>query len=575
MSLIRKSPFPWLERWVTSAAKDEETARIGTRFNELMVLYMFLIGSAVALSLVFPVVPQLLGREENFAAWLIVLIAFGLIAWLSLLMSKYGAVQPAIYFFVWADFLGVMIANAVYGGSQAMGNFFFFYFWPVAIAGMLLPPSSVIWLIGVGLLYFVLLFWGEHQYWYRPPLTFSSRAMQVFVFVDGVVTWVTVGGLLNFINIHRLRNTVNRLSQSTTQLEDLRSDLEQRVVERTQALAMRAERFKIIAELSHTATAILDLQPLLDETVTLISDRLGYYHAGIFLIDETRQWAVLEAASSTGGQKMLQRGHRLRVGEQGIVGYVAKTGQSRIALDVGEDVTWFNNPDLPNTHSELALPLIVGGEVLGVLDIQTERSQAFTEDDIEVLRTLADNIAVAIDNAKHTEEMKETLERLSRYREQNAIHAWRSALSRRRMQLNYAYSMGTVLTHEGRLVDELPDLSQVTVQSLPEGGQRLWLPVYVQGLRIGEIFFDRSNRWLDDEIQLAQYVAAQLEMALENARLLEETRLRAYQERARSEIVAQVRSSGTVNAILRSVAEGLGRALGVERSRIQLAQYDD
>ncbi len=573
MNIMRKLAS-WLKRWLASSASDPTEARIGTRFNTVLLLYIALLVAIVALSLGSPAVMQLFDREEDVGVWIVIFVFFILSAGVSFVLSKSGLVHGAVRFFVWSTFIGALLANAL-GGTQAMGYLFFFYFWAITIAGILLSLNSVLWMLVIGGVYFLLILVGEQQHLYRPLFRFPTRAIKIFVPVDGILTWLTVGGLLNFINIHRTQELLADLARQRESLSRLRREIEERVEKRTQALKERAARAQIIAELGRATTAILDLQQLLDETVSLISNRLGYYHVGIFLIDETQQWAVLEAASSEGGERMLRRGHRLQVGEEGIVGYVAKTGKSRIAADVGADATWFNNPDLPDTHSELALPLSVGNTILGVLDIQTEESQAFTEDDIEVLRALADSIAVAIDNAKHTKEMQDTLERLSRYREQDAILAWRAALSRRRAQINYTYSMGTVLSHSNAPVDNLPEASQVTVQTLPDGQQRLWLPLFVQGQRIGDMFFDRTTRWRDDEVQLAEYVMAQLEMALENARLLEETRLRAYQERARGEIVARVRASGTVNTILRSVAEGLGRALGVERSRVQLAQYED
>jgi GAF domain-containing protein len=120
----------------------------------------------------------------------------------------------------------------------------------------------------------------------------------------------------------------------------------------------------------------------------------------VFLLDQRRENAVLRAASSEGGKRMLQRGHSLPVGKVGIVGYVTGTGKPRIALDVGADQVHFANPDLPNTRSELALPLWAGDQIIGALDVQSEQPQAFDEEDVLVLQTMADQLAVAIENAR-------------------------------------------------------------------------------------------------------------------------------------------------------------------------------
>src|SRR5258706_5887444 len=177
-------------------------------------------------------------------------------------------------------------------------------------------------------------------------------------------------------------------------LQGLITGLEQRVEERTSDLATRskelesaniriqrrAAQFEALAQVTQTITAIRDLQQLLPRITTVISENFGFYHVGIFLLDEINQFAVLSAANSEGGTRMLERHHRLRVGEEGIVGYVAATGKPHIAMDVGEDAVYFNNPELPDTHSEMALPLISKTIIVGALNIQAIEIGAFTSE---------------------------------------------------------------------------------------------------------------------------------------------------------------------------------------------------
>src|SRR5690606_34214496 len=131
---------------------------------------------------------------------------------------------------------------------------------------------------------------------------------------------------------------------------------------------------------------------------SVISEKYGFYHVGVFLLDENRTYAILTAANSAGGQKMLARQHRLKVGEQGIVGSVTGSGEPRIALDVGADAVFFNNPDLPESHSEMALPLRSGGQVIGALDVQSTETGAFTHVDVQTLGLLAEQVSLAIEN---------------------------------------------------------------------------------------------------------------------------------------------------------------------------------
>jgi GAF domain-containing protein len=315
------------------------------------------------------------------------------------------------------------------------------------------------------------------------------------------------------------------------------------------------------------------MQELLNTAVHLIAERLGYDHVGIFFVDPHGEWAVLRAASSEGGQRMLARGHRLQVGRQGIVGYVAATGLPRLAFSVGEDAVWFNNPDLPDTQSEMSLPLIARGQTtIGVLDIQTHVAAAFTEEDVTVLHILADGIAVAIANALSLEETTAALARLERYQEQDALRAWRQALSRRQMQVGYTFDSGFVYPVQIDTADAATAqaITDVTTQVTDTGQHLLLAPIRVQNRNVGVLSFEKSAPWTEEQIQLARFVVEQLDLALDNARLLEETRLRANQERARSDIVGRVRAMTSTDAILRNAARELGLALQVERSRIQL-----
>ncbi|MEL7590378.1 MAG: response regulator [Anaerolineaceae bacterium] len=205
----------------------------------------------------------------------------------------------------------------------------------------------------------------------------------------------------------------------TTQLRDLVETLETRVRERTQQLAvqneslqLRSRQLQTVAEVARSIVSTREVDNLLNQVTRLVSDRFGFYHAGIFLLDEKNEYAVLRAANSEGGRRMLDRRHRLRVGQVGIVGYVTGSGEPRIATDVGEDAVFFNNPDLPETRSEMALPLKLGGMIIGALDVQSKESNAFTEADVNLFTTLADQISVAIENANAYELSQQTVEEM-------------------------------------------------------------------------------------------------------------------------------------------------------------------
>jgi len=193
------------------------------------------------------------------------------------------------------------------------------------------------------------------------------------------------------------RDEIGRLGEAFNNMAHDLSMVYRSLEERVE---LRTRQIRTAAEVARDAAVIRNVDDLLDATVNLISARFGHYHAGIFLIDERGNDAVLRAASSPGGKQMLARGHRLAVGKVGIVGYVTGTGKPRIALDVGTDAVHFANPDLPKTRSELALPLRVGDKVIGALDVQSTEANAFDENDVVVLQTMADQLAIAHENAR-------------------------------------------------------------------------------------------------------------------------------------------------------------------------------
>lgn len=559
------------ERFVSVEALDEEEARLGRLFCVMMVVTF---GLAAGLVLIF-VIATLRGMFVNpWLGWLgtafpLVFVPLSIV---SFYRAKKGYVSSTSHAFVWINFIGIALAVLIFDGVNSPG--WLLFFWPVTLAGMFLRPvSSVRMAFGVLLYYGVLVLLSNYVF---VGVT-SSLSFELFYYLIrafGLLMLVATAGFVTYLSMNSVHQNLARTRQISQDLRGTQRTLEKRVAERTDELARRAEQFKTIAELNHAIASISDMQQLLDTAVRLIAERLGYDHVGIFFVDPHGEWAVLRAASSEGGQRMLARGHRLRVGRQGIVGYVAETGLPRLAFNVGEDAVWFNNPDLPHTKSEVSLPLIGRGQtVLGVLDIQTRVAAAFTEEDVTVLRILADGIAVAVANARSLEETTTALERLERYQEQDALRAWRQALARRRMQIGYTFDSGFVYPVEVSTASDIAAaqaMTDVTTQVTAAGQHLLLAPIRIQNRNVGVLSFEKSAPWAEEQIQLARFVVEQLDLALDNARLLEETRLRATQERARSDIVGRVRAMTSTDAILRNAARELGLALQVERSRIQL-----
>ncbi len=385
-------------------------------------------------------------------------------------------------------------------------------------------------------------------------------------FITTLIAALTVVPLIALILESRDRRYEDSLAQAesyATALEAQRQEL----AERTRDLERRTRYQEATAEVARDVALVLDVSELLDRVVSRISERFGFYHAGIFLLDPTGEWAVLQAASSSGGQRMLDRGHRLRVGVEGIVGYVTGAGQPRIALDVGADAVFFDNPDLPHTRSEVALPLRARGQIIGALDVQSVEPAAFSAEDVAVLQTLADQIATAISNARLFQATQEALEAERRAYGELGRRAWREMV-RARPGRGYHYRGGAVVPLAGAAGDQPSPETGAT--DLPA----LTVPMAYRGQPFGVIQAHKragAGEWTAEEKALMHTLAEQLTLALESARLYEDSRRRAIRERLLGEVAARMRETLDIETVLQTAAQEVRQALGLPEVVVRLA----
>jgi len=178
------------------------------------------------------------------------------------------------------------------------------------------------------------------------------------------------------------------------------------------ALSRYTSQLQTAAEVTRATTSILDPNELMTTSVDIIRERFGLYYAGIFLVDEHGEWAVLRAGAGETGQKMLQGDYKLKVGEESTVGWCISYRQPRIALDVGNDAVLFDKTFLPETRSEMVLPLISRGRVIGAMSLQSSGVSTFSDEDITMLQPMAGQLANAIENARlYMEAQQEIAER--------------------------------------------------------------------------------------------------------------------------------------------------------------------
>jgi len=394
----------------------------------------------------------------------------------------------------------------------------------------------------------------------RPILTIADTAVQV-----------AAGDLDRVVEVKR-EDEIGVLAQAfnsmTTQLRELIGSLERRVAERTQDLEQRSAYLEATAEVGRAASSILETDQLIHQVVDLIRERFGLYFVGLFMLDASREWAVLQAGTGQAGQSMAARGHRIRVGE-GMTGWSIAHAQPRVALEAEEDAVRLVADELPDTRSEAALPLRSRGRVIGVLNVQHTEPGAFDEDTIVVLQTMADQVAVSLENARLFVESQDALDAARRAYGESSREAW-ADLFRAQPDVGYRSDEQGV-TSIGRVAttpESEPEIEQAA-SDLPE----LTLPITIHDQVLGTIQAhkaDGDEAWTAGEIALMQALGEQLSVALESARLYQDTQQRAARDRLLGDVTARVRETLDVDTVLQTAVREIGEALNIAEVEVRM-----
>lgn len=405
----------------------------------------------------------------------------------------------------------------------------------------------------------------------NPPVAEPGR------WIAGTLALLFLGILivvsLDFV-VPRFAAALGQNRRLVQKLEERPEHLEEQVAQRTTHLSRRVAQLETAAHVARDAMAIQDLEELLAKTVDLIVEKLGFYHARIFLLDQEGEYAELRAASSEGGQRILDQGYRLKVGNGGIVGQVVAQGEARVALDVGADAVVFDDPDLPDTRSEVALPLHVWGDVIGALDVQSTESNAFDQGDVDILQTLADQVSVAISNARFLRRAQESLDAERRVYGEWSLEAWRD-LRHARPSLRQRYDPQGLLSADGHWREEMK-LAVLEGRAIPGWAgpaATLSIPLRVREQVIGVIDAHKpvgAGNWTEEEAALLQTLVDQLAVALDSARLYQDTQRRATEDRLVGDITSRIRETLDVDTVLQTALREMARALGVSKAEVRL-----
>lgn len=469
-----------------------------------------------------------------------------------LVLLRKGRVQLASILLValtWVTSNGLAAAGFGIKDSSYIVNFAI-----ILMAGLLLSwPASVIVTVLSAASGFALAN-AEQNGLIRVPdyaVTSFARDITVVFILNGALIFLLIGGLENALR--RSRTSQKALETANTSLSYTQSELQNRTKELTisnEQLENRTQKLHAIAMVTRTAASIQHFDLLLTSVTGTISKELGYYHVGLFLLDEQREFAILRSTNTEEGLRLLNRGYRVSVGQINPVGFVAQTGQPRIIDLESEGFVALRNPELSEMRSELVLPLKSGDQIIGVLDIQSMEANAFVESDISTLSILADQVAITIQNSFLYEQSLSALRRAGIESVQAAGEAWKG----------YEKSIQT----KGYFYDGIKSEPLKDLKESKKGNNSLLIPVELRGQTIGRFklnLSDPARQWTDDELAMVKATAERVALALEGVRLLDEAQKRATREAFLSDVATKLSASFQLDSILRDTVQELGQTL--------------
>ena len=352
--------------------------------------------------------------------------------------------------------------------------------------------------------------------------------------------------------------SVTQNMQSTFQMLTIeRAQLENRVRERTDELETRAIQLRSSASVSKTIAEIQNISELMETTTRLTSEQFGYYYVGLYLLDERKKTAFLQAASSDTGKQLVGQGFRVEKDRFNLFNRVVEYNRPYIASDI-DGANFIRDVNFPLTRSRMLLPLTVRNDVIGLLDMHSDQSQSFNMQDAEILQTLADLVAISIDNVRLINETKNLVLQLETNSSVQIRETWTKFTSRHKPAYQYTPAGVRPLFASNR-------------QDNLEG---LRVPLILHGQNIGNILLKRKGNqtatWSERERVLVEKVANQVALALENSRLVDETQKNALRDQVIANISARVRETLDVESVLRTATTELRRVFDLKEAEISI-----
>ncbi len=400
-----------------------------------------------------------------------------------------------------------------------------------------------------------------HKFELFRPYELASRLLPSDAAIAAIV--IALVAVIAVAIVNRLTASLQELQSKEGEIGRMLETLEEAQERLKGLVAERSGQILVASEIGRVANASLDVQEILHTVVEQITDRFGYYYAAVYLVDESGIWANLEDASGEAAEALLSRRYRLQVGGRSMVGTAISTMRPRIAQDAESETIRYANPLLPHTRSEIALPLLVGNRALGAINVQSVERGAFDADEIAVLQSVANQVAVALENARLLRESQQRLEELNRL--------YRRDVRARSQSIRYMDGeVGSVPLEP--LPEAAAALETKEMQVVHADGQTtVTLPFLSGGQVIGLLHLkSKGRRWSQEDLSLLENAANQVSTALENALLVRESQERARQEQALSEGASRIRETLDIEAILQTAAAEIQRSLDLQEVEVRV-----
>ena len=495
-----------------------------------------------------------------------------------------GAIAPLPYIFRAGSLLGMLFLLTLYEFllTGIFGNSRFFLLALTLLAGLLFDRRGFLTALGLSVLITAAMAWLI--------MVGKDTLISHEVTSGSLATWVVETLLMVIVAFgieeswRRLRNEFfvvqDTLRNAMSTLSEERVNLESRISERTKEMSARIElqekhtaQLHAISEIAHSIAFIYEPDEVFEKISLLVSEKFGFYHVGIFLNEENGTYTLLRAANSAGGRRMLARGYGLKVEQSSIVGHVGSVGIPMVVGKVKDEVLYEVNPDLPETRSIMALPLKADQRIIGVLDLESNVEGAANEYDLELMGMLASQVADSIEITRNLSQTRRELSEARVVYGHYMRQAWEQ-IAKEKRPIGYRYAaakinpIDTPLQHQ-----ESEEINSSIPPRIPLGeNPTVTIPLRLREEIIGVLDI-RSNspdrQWNENEMALIQAIAERVSLALENARLFEETTRRADRERAVSEITTHIRSTTDPQTMVQTALDELKRALGAKDIRIR------